>query len=68
MKSTPKSEMSSTSMSSLEKSDIKLAIEEVSMLVKLNASETHIPYKPFISLCKLVLQVLGNIYFSLYFF
>lgn len=44
-------------------SEIKSAIEELSMLIKLkpgdNHDTAHIPTKPFLFVCSLVIQVLG---------
>ena len=51
---------SPSSESSSKKSEMKSAIEELSMLlINVKPSHTHIPFRPFISVCKLVLQVLG---------
>ena len=48
-------------------SEIKSATEELSMLIKLkptvdnhDGTTVHIPTRPFIYVCNLVIQVLGN--------
>lgn len=51
-------------------SEIKSAIEELSMMVKLKPSENqdaaaHIPTKPFLYVCNLFVQVLGRSSLSL---
>lgn len=47
-----------------KRSEINSAIEELSMLAIVKPGETHeiahIPTKPFLSLCYLILQVLGE--------
>ena len=51
-------------------SEIKSAIEELSMMVKLKPSDNqdaaaHIPTKPFLYVCNLFVQVLGRSSLSL---
>lgn len=53
-------------------SEIKSAIEELSMMVKLKPSDNqdaaaHIPTKPFLYVCNLFVQVLGRSSLSLSF-
>lgn len=47
-----------------KRSEINSAIEELSMLVIVkpgsNQEDAHIPTKPFLSLCYLIVQVLGG--------
>ena len=52
-------------------SEIKSAIEELSMMVKLKPSDNqdaaaHIPTKPFLYVCNLFVQVLGRSSLSLF--
>lgn len=55
-----------------KKSEINSAIEELSVLVIVkpgkNHETAHIPTKPFLSLCYMILQVLGWYYLSFFFF
>lgn len=62
-------------------SEIRSAIEELSMVVKVKTGEdhdaavhvinhdsAHIPTRPFLSVCNSILQVLGQFFFSFFFF
>jgi len=64
--------MKSTRREVEKRSEIGSAIEELSMMVIVKPGEkhesAHIPTKPFLSVCYLVLQVLGEFTWNLFSF